>query len=531
MNYIYNEKRGGFVTTEASQKENAQTSNTQIASPAPYEVNSKQDVYNSLFRRLNDAIAYCKVLYDEAGQPIDFVLCDVNPAFNRITHVNIKQMLGLKASDFLPDLTKQYCEWLKKCGKAVATRRALTMEKYFASLDKWLIFNGYCPEQGYFAIVIKDITAHRKTEQALRQSEKQYRKLADSITDPFFALNASLKVNYWNQACEKATGIAEAEAMGKQFFNVFKRGKLTRKAARVYVDVMRTRKPRTITDKLPNCGDTIFEIQIYPTGNGISVFAKDVTERAKLQDSLEQYTKGLEEQIKIRTEKLKNAERFAAIGETAGMVGHDIRNPLQSIIGELYLAKEDLNGLPQSEIKENLLSSINLIEEQTLYINKIVSDLQDFAKQSVPTIQDVNFEYAIQDVIAGLDIPEKITISYAFKQPFPNLKSDPVFIKRIFTNLALNGIQAMEVHGGKLAINAFSREKSVIIAISDTGVGIPEEVRSNMFKPLFTTKSKGQGFGLAVVKKLVEALGGNVSFESKIGKGTTFIIELPLEGV
>ena len=68
----------------------------------------------------------------------------------------------------------------------------------------------------------------------------------------------------------------------------------------------------------------------------------------------------------------------------------------------------------------------------------------------------------------------------------------------------------------------------MIIAVSDTGGGIPDEVKDRIFKPLFTTKSKGQGFGLAVVKKLAEALGGNVSFETKVGKGTTFIVELPL---
>jgi signal transduction histidine kinase len=71
---------------------------------------------------------------------------------------------------------------------------------------------------------------------------------------------------------------------------------------------------------------------------------------------------------------------LAAIGETAGMIGHDIRNPLQSIIGELYLAKDELNALPECETKQNLMASISSIEEQTVYINKIVTDLQDYAK-------------------------------------------------------------------------------------------------------------------------------------------------------
>ena len=129
-----------------------------------------------------------------------------------------------------------------------------------------------------------------------------------------------------------------------------------------------------------------------------------------------------------------------------------------------------------------------------------------------------------------MEIPDNIKISYLVEKPFPPLKTDASFIKRILTNLALNGIQAMQGNSGELSINVFPREKTAIIAVGDTGGGIPDEVKDKIFKPLFTTKSKGQGFGLAVVKKLVEALNGNVSFETKLGQGTTFILEMPLIG-
>ena len=81
--------------------------------------------------------------------------------------------------------------------------------------------------------------------------------------------------------------------------------------------------------------------------------------------------------------------------------------------------------------------------------------------------------------------------------------------------------------GGKLTIHAYKEANDSIITVKDTGVGIPEDVKDKLFTPLFTTKSKGQGFGLAVVKRMTEALGGTVSFESQEGKGTTFIIRLP----
>jgi signal transduction histidine kinase len=106
--------------------------------------------------------------------------------------------------------------------------------------------------------------------------------------------------------------------------------------------------------------------------------------------------------------------------------------------------------------------------------------------------------------------------------------ADPDYIKRIAANLTLNAVQAMP-DGGKLTICAYSDKQTndVVITVKDTGVGIPENIKPKLFTPMMTTKSKGQGFGLAVVKRMTEGLGGTVTFESQVGKGTTFIIRLP----
>ena len=512
------------MLTQKAPKASANSSLGNVPESPPLD----SQIYQGLFSHMTDGFAYFKLIVDESGNPFDYVFLDMNKAYRRLARLGDKPVLGKKATEVFPNQKDEALDCIKTCGE-VAQGRSITFEARCSSLDKWFVVNAYCPEKGYFAMIIKDTTQSKKTELALRQSEKQYKILANSITDPFFALDSCLKFIYWNMAIEEFTGINAENTIGKHFFEVFEKNKATRKTVRIYLKVMKTRKSQTFIDKLPKCnGNKTFEIQVYPTGNGISVFAKDITERKKLQGSLEQYTKRLEELVKIRTEKLKSAERLAAIGETAGMIGHDIRNPLQSIIGELYLAKDELNNLSESEVKKNLMLSILCIEEQTIYINKIVTDLQDYAKPLTPASQETDLEETIQTVISSLDIPDNVKISYSVEKPFPTLRTDPTFIKRILTNLTLNGIQAMQEKGGELTINAFPREKTVIIAVSDTGVGIPEEAKEKIFKPLFTTKSKGQGFGLAVVKKLVEALNGHVSFETKFGKGTTFIIEIPL---
>jgi signal transduction histidine kinase len=240
------------------------------------------------------------------------------------------------------------------------------------------------------------------------------------------------------------------------------------------------------------------------------------------------HSEHLEELVEEKTKQLRDSERLAAIGETAGMVGHDIRNPLQTIICELYLAKGELSSLPDGDSKETLKGTVRAIEDQVTYINKIVTDLQDYAKPLTPCFEETDLEKTLQSVLSIMFIPETIEVTSYVDDDCPKLMTDPSYVKRILTNLVSNAVQAMP-NGGKLAITAHCKDNKVFLNVEDTGEGISEEAKSKLFKPLFTTKAKGQGFGLAVVKKLTDALGGNITFESEPGKGTKFIVELPIE--
>ena len=258
----------------------------------------------------------------------------------------------------------------------------------------------------------------------------------------------------------------------------------------------------------------------------------DVTERirmqVKLEDSatlLEEYANQMENLANQRAEQLKNAERLATIGATAGMVGHDIRNPLQAITSDVYLAKTELASTADTEEKKNALESLDEIEKNIFYINKIVADLQDFARPLKPITKETALPKLIEEVLGKNGVPENIKIQVKLKKDAETVMADPDVLKRILSNLVTNAVQAMP-EGGKISIKSYKEAKDLIITVTDTGIGIPEEVKDKLFTPLFTTKSKGQGFGLAVVKRMTEALGGTVTFESQKGKGTTFIIRL-----
>ena len=263
-------------------------------------LSNNQSIYHGLFFHMEDGFAYYKVIFDDYGKPVDYIFYDINDAYRRLTGLYDKPVIGRKATEIIPRVKNEPFDWMGKCGRVALTGKSLTFERHCPTSEKWLTVNAYCPEKGYLAMIIKDTTQSKKTELALRQSEKQYKILANSITDPFFALDSCLKFIYWNMASEEFTGINAENTIGKHFFEVFEKNKTTRKAARIYLKVMKTRKSQTFIDKLPKCnGNKTFEIQVYPTGNGISVFAKDITERKKLQGSLAQYTKRLEELVKF----------------------------------------------------------------------------------------------------------------------------------------------------------------------------------------------------------------------------------------
>ena len=230
--------------------------------------------------------------------------------------------------------------------------------------------------------------------------------------------------------------------------------------------------------------------------------------------------------VEERTKQLRDAERFAAIGQTAGMVGHDIRNPLQAISSDVYLLKSDLGIVPEGEDKENMKESLLGIDKNVEYINKIVQDLQDFVKPLQPSVQETDIQELIEEVLFKNAIPKEIRASCNVDEKAKKIVADPALMKRILSNLVSNAVQAMP-NGGKLEVKACLDAGKFVITVKDTGMGIPEKIKTKMFTPLFTTKSKGQGFGLPVVKRMTESLGGTVSFKSEEGKGTEFILRFP----
>lgn len=190
----------------------------------------------------------------------------------------------------------------------------------------------------------------------------------------------------------------------------------------------------------------------------------------------------------------------------------------------------DLENLSDSKEKDDASAEIDSIYEQINYVDKIISDLQDYARPITPELVEVDLKTLVTFSLSTLNVPKNVEAHCHFGKNLPKIETDPILLKRILLNLAINAVQAMP-QGGELEIGANQNKKTntINITVKDMGVGIPKEMQNKLFTPLFTTKPKGQGLGLAVVKRLVEGLNAKISFKSEEGKGTEFTVELPLK--
>jgi len=254
--------------------------------------------------------------------------------------------------------------------------------------------------------------------------------------------------------------------------------------------------------------------------------------QVELEQSLQGYYEQLEDEVDIRTkdlekvqEKLIRSERLAAVGELASGVGHELRNPLNVIRNCAYL----LNMAVSDKSDEEAANTLKVLDKQVDIANKIVTDLLDFTRITPPSPDRVDLNTLINESLSWITVPEHVTVNSNIKGHPMQLRTDAEQISRAFTNIISNAIQAMTGKEGELNIDTGTDDSFVCIKFQDNGCGIPEDNLDKIFEPLFTTKPKGIGLGLASTKRLVEQNGGKIEIASQAGRGTTFTVKLPLE--
>ena len=225
--------------------------------------------------------------------------------------------------------------------------------------------------------------------------------------------------------------------------------------------------------------------------------------------------------LKKMEHRLAENQRSATIGETAAMVGHDLRNPLQGIAAAASLLEQE--SLTAQERKELL----QVIQKSVDYSDSIIRDLSEYSTEIQLKTGEDTAKSIVQSTIEAFKIPGNITVLDR-TQTEPTFGVDSDRMRRVFINLIQNAVDAMP-RGGSLTISSRKIGNEIEIDFADTGSGFPEKIMENLWKPLQTTKAKGMGLGLSICKRIVEAHRGKISVKSGNGEGTTVTIRLPTD--
>ena len=223
---------------------------------------------------------------------------------------------------------------------------------------------------------------------------------------------------------------------------------------------------------------------------------------------------------------MMHSEKLASLGRLTAGIAHEIGNPLTSVFSFVQILKDMEQDGFKKESLETIYFHINRIAE-------ILKQLSGFSKTPPVELRPWKVNSLIEASLSLIQYDKRakdVTIVRDLGTDIPEITTDGNQLSQVIVNLVLNAVDAMP-QGGTLTIGSRVKNGSIIIGFADTGVGIPKENLGRIFDPFYTTKEKGTGLGLAVSYSIVKKLNGSLTVESEPGKGTKFVITLPIEGV
>ena len=391
-----------------------------------------------------------------------------------------------------------------------------------------------------------ELEERHKAETALFESEKNYRELIENANSIIIRWDKTGCITFFNEYAENVLGYKKSEIIGKHFFEIIvpeveSTGKDLKESMndicsnpenyRYHVNENLCKNGRRIWVAWTN---KVFEDKKNGTTEVLSI-GSDITEQMNA-----------EAELKKKETLLRRAQKMEAIGTLAGGIAHDFNNLLYIISGNAEILMEDAPPMLQDGLEEIFTSARRGAD--------LVKQLMTFSRKSASTLSTTYLNVEIRKVKKMLErlFPKMIEIQLDLEDDLYSINADQLQIEQILMNLCINARDSMP-DSGKLTIktengfidtsitklhsgttDSIDASRAVILSISDTGHGIPEEIQERIFEPFFSTKElgKGTGLGLSVIYGLVKAHNGLIFCDSKIGMGTTFTIYFPaVEGI
>jgi histidine kinase len=370
-----------------------------------------------------------------------------------------------------------------------------------------------------------DITHRKQLEERLEQSEKKYNAIFNNIPNPVFVLDADcLEVLDCNESVGPVYGYTKQEIVGDCFLLFFPEEERPR-----YKQLLRSEKEIPQARYLDKQGRSRFvHIRLspstYPGGDALLACVVDITDR--LKDEL----------------KLIQAGKMATLGEMATGVAHELNQPLAVIkTASNYFLRKARKHEP---IPDDILST--MAAEMDSYVNRashIINHLRQFGRQSDLALEPVQVNTVLHqafDMFSQQLKLREIEVRWSLAETLPEIQAEPGMLEQVFINLLLNARDAIEEKWQSsdpppqqpkaITIKSFQRNKQVVIEVSDSGIGIPANVRSKIFEPFYTTKKVGEGtgIGLSISYGIIKDFGGTIQVRSDPGQGACFTIRFPI---
>ncbi len=376
--------------------------------------------------------------------------------------------------------------------------------------------------------VQQDITERKQAENALQRLIQFNESVVQNMGEGVIVLNEQGNITFTNPSADSLLAYEAEELIGQHWTRIVPshlqaevEGTL-QETHRFELEVLRQDKER-----IPVLVSSSPRLDKGVSVGSLWVFT-DIADRKRSEKALKEYSERLEEMVEERTQELRKAEeelvlkeRLAILGQLAGGVSHELRNPLATINNAVYYLQMTLESAD-----DKTQEYLRVIASQAQAAGKIVTDLLDFSRETPADRQRTAIRELVSQLWEKCPPPNTVETTTLVPDNLPPAFVDPQQIGQVLENLVTNAYQAMP-DGGSLTIRAEIKAARLHLSITDTGVGIPEGHMDKLFEPLFTTKARGIGLGLAVSKTLLDANGGSIEVESEEGKGSTFTVILP----
>ena len=385
------------------------------------------------------------------------------------------------------------------------------------------------------AIIFHDITVRRHQELQLQEGERQKRAILDNIPDiawlkdrdgHFVAVNTPLAQAAGRQRPEDLVGLTDLDLWPRELAERYRADD---------TEIMESRLPKRVEEPFVDAAGLTQWIETFKTcivGDngeviGTTGIARDITKRKLAEEALRLTNDELERRVALRTSELAEAqenlvrkERLVVLGQLAGGVAHQIRNPLAAIMNATYVLKRHLRPGQHQNVED----AIRIIHDEVRHANVIITGLLDYARVRMPDRHPASLVELVERALAAEEIPASIVVERDIDE-VPMLTIDADQMHGAFFNLVRNAVEAMP-DGGRLRVEVHIDGDQIVVAVTDSGPGISPHVRAHLFEPLHSTKPMGIGLGLVTARTFIEAHGGRIAHVD-VPSGARFEIRLP----